>query len=513
MKHSTMKAWQQYEAGKEYNRRIGLYETVRKNERFYRGDQWYGSNADLPHPVFNMTRRITDYLVAAVAPDHLSITYTDDRLPFLDNAEQREAVTRGLQLLGKNADYRWKRDGMKALSYKALLDAAITGDSVLYCWWDAKKKNGQLFGGDLHTDLVENTALFVSDVNRPDIQSQEYLILAGRAGVEQLKDEAREAGVCESDVAKIIPDVEEENSADLLSIEQAGSPKATYLLTFFRENGEVVFEKSTKSCLIKRVHTGLKLYPVVLFNWHAQKHCFHGSAPVSDIIANQKYVNTAYAMAMKHMSDTAFSKVVYDKSRIPEWNNEVGQAIAAVGGGSISDAVSVLGVGSMQEGYLELITNVIETTKGMMGATDSALGDEQANNTSAILALQKASRISLMQVRTNFCKCIGELAAIWADMLCAYSVEDRLLPVENAEGVSAERMSYRLFKGELLSAAAEVEDGDSYTPSATVTLLDKLLEGGHINAEQYLDLLPSGTVMNRKRILQEIQSKGEVTHG
>ena len=31
-------AWQLYENGKEYKRRIGLYETVRQNERFYRGD-------------------------------------------------------------------------------------------------------------------------------------------------------------------------------------------------------------------------------------------------------------------------------------------------------------------------------------------------------------------------------------------------------------------------------------------------------------------------------------------
>ena len=39
-KNTLNKAWLQYEKGKEYKRRIGLYETVRRNERFYRGDQW-----------------------------------------------------------------------------------------------------------------------------------------------------------------------------------------------------------------------------------------------------------------------------------------------------------------------------------------------------------------------------------------------------------------------------------------------------------------------------------------
>ena len=32
-------AWQQYEAGQAYKRRIGLYETVGRNQRFYCGDQ------------------------------------------------------------------------------------------------------------------------------------------------------------------------------------------------------------------------------------------------------------------------------------------------------------------------------------------------------------------------------------------------------------------------------------------------------------------------------------------
>ena len=63
MNYSTKKAWQQYESGKHYKRRIGLYETIRRNERFYRGDQWQNENAELPRPVFNIIRRVMDYLI------------------------------------------------------------------------------------------------------------------------------------------------------------------------------------------------------------------------------------------------------------------------------------------------------------------------------------------------------------------------------------------------------------------------------------------------------------------
>ena len=41
------------ERGREYNRLIGHYETVNKNERYYRGDQWDSGTAnDLPKACF-----------------------------------------------------------------------------------------------------------------------------------------------------------------------------------------------------------------------------------------------------------------------------------------------------------------------------------------------------------------------------------------------------------------------------------------------------------------------------
>ena len=510
MEFSIEKTWKQYEAGKEHKRRIGLYETVRKNERFYRGDQWSDNSAELPHPVFNLTRRITDYLVCAVAPERLTITYTDDKLPFIDNASTRRMIQNGLDLLSKNASYRWKQNQMSALAYQALMDAAISGDGIFYCWWDSKHSNGQPFLGEIHTDLVDNVNLFVADVNRADLQSQDYIILSGRATVESLRNEAIEAGGSPKDVLQIVGDTDLDPAfGSQLATEQDGCEKATYLICFYRDGDEVVFEKSTKNYLIKKVHTGLRHYPVAYFNWHGIKNSFHGSAPVSDLIANQKYVNTAYAMVMKHMSDTAFSKIIYDKSRIPEWSNEVGEAIAAMGGGNVSDAVSVVGVGSMQEGYLDLISNVIDTTKDMMGATDSALGNEEAHNTSAILALQKVSQISLLRVKANFCKCIGELATIWADMLCAYCPQERLLAVIGENGVCADRIDYALLRGELLRATAELEDAGQFTASSTVTLLNNLLDKQYISVVQYLELLPAGSLTNREALIQKIQEKGK----
>ncbi len=506
-------AWQLYEAGKEYKRRIGLYETVRRNEKFYRGDQWPETDASLPRPVFNYVRRITDHLVSNIMPTDLSIHYTDERLPFLDNSALRRRVQEGLQSLDRNAAYRWKRDRMQMLAHKALLNAAISGDGVFYCRWDTASSDGQPFVGDIRTEVLDNTDLFVADVNNADLQAQDYILLSGRATVESLRREAIEFGMSEKDAAKIVGDGEDGTFGDIGNYELRGSEKATYLLRFFRENGEVVFEKTTRNCLLRRVHTGLKYYPVCYFNWCPTKGSFHGTAPVSDMIANQKYINTAYAMVMKHMYDTAFSKVVYDKSRIPEWSNEVGEAIAAMGGGSVGDAVSVLGVGELQDGYLELLTNVVEETKSMMGATDAALGDAPANNTSALMILQQASRLSLRRVTSEFTRAIAELAAIWADMICSYYPAERMLLTSDKDGLAAELPDYALLRTEALRAAIEVGQIDNYTPATTVNLLDKLLADGYIDARQYVELLPVGVISDREALLERMHLKGEELDG
>ena len=515
MNEHTTKAWQQYEAGKEYKRRIGLYETVRKNERFYRGDQWQGAHADLPRPVFNIVRRVTDYLVSSVVPGEVSVSYSDDRLPFLDNESDRARVLEGIRLLDRNADYRWKQSHMDALSYEALLDAAISGDGVFYCYWDSEKQNGQPFLGDVRTILLDNTSLFVADVNKRDIQEQNYILLSGRASVSSLRLEAKENGLSKEEIEKIVPDEETSTrSGDLADFELGGDDqKTTFLVRFFKEDGKVIYEKSVKECVIKRVNTGLSLYPVAYFNWQPAKNSFHGVPPVSCMVANQKYINTAYAMAMKHMSDTAFSKVIYDKSRIPEWSNEVGEAIAAMGGGNVADAVSVVGVGKLQDHYLDLIDSVVDNTKAMMGATESALGDEKANNTSAILTLQEASRIALKQVGAAFRRCIGELAAIWADMLCTYSHPDRLLAYPDDEGnLVAGKPDYKRLREELLRATVQVRNTSAYTPSVMTALLDKLFDGGYLEAEDYLELLPDDHLTGREALMKKIRKKENQTH-
>jgi hypothetical protein len=258
--------------------------------------------------------------------------------------------------------------------------------------------------------------------------------------------------------------------------------------------------------VIRKVYTDCKLYPVAYFNWYPTKNSFHGTSPVTSLIPNQKFINRAYALAMKHMTDTAFSKVVYDKSKIPEWSNGVGEAIAALGGGNISDAVSVVGVGNMQDGYMELIDNAMKVTKELMGATDPALGNIEANNTSAIIALQETSKVTLEQIRAAFYRCIEDMANIWADMISAYYPNGRLLPYKSEDNVEAASIDFDLLREGMVSARIDVAQVARYSAVSAQNMLDKLLELGHITPASYIKRLPAGIVRDRDALILEIEN-------
>ena len=501
MNNSLSKAWLQYEAGKEYKRRIGLYKITRENERFYRGDQWYMiPSGDLPRPVFNVVRRVVDYLTCSVTPEKVSINYTDERSPYLE-IEGREKSTKIAAMLNANARYRWERNGMIKKLYSLVTDAAISGDGVLYSYWKTDLNGDGSYEGDIVTDVIDNVNLFVADVNKNDIQSQEYIILSGRASVSSLKREARANGVSEDSVAKIVSDKDNEldRSGDhsVYELEGDDEEKATYIIKFWREDGKVHFEKSVRECVIARAKTPCSLYPVAYFNWFPTKNSFHGTSVVSGMVPNQKYINRAYAMVMKHMSDTAFSKVIYDKSKIPEWSNEVGEAIAAHGGTNVSDAVTVLGVGKLQDKYLEFLDNVIYTTKELSNATETALGNVSPQNTSAILAIQESSKVPLKLVRAALYQCIEDLANIWADMTIGYYASDRLLPMLEKNGeYHSEAMLIKEGDNISLKAFVEVVDMSTYSSSVTISILDKLLDSGKITLEQYISRIPQEYIEN-----------------
>ncbi len=504
-------AWKQYEEGRAYKRTVGLYHRVDENERFYRGEQWRGvESGGLPTPVFNLIKRVGSYLISAILSYKLSVRYNDGGIPYADPSDATRARQATLEALNRVTACRWQKEGMDLILRRALYDAILAGDGIFYAYFDPDLPGAGEFDGDIRTVTLDSVNLFAADMNSDDLQHQEWLILSGRTSVDMLRREAILAGLPAEEADKIRPDGDYEDGAGDYASFETGD-KATYLIRFSKnEQGFVCWEKCTREMIIRRVQTGMRRYPLAMFHWDGVKNSFHGSSPLTELIQNQKYINKAYAMLMKHMADTAFSKVIYDKRLIPEWSNEVGEAIGVLSGGDVTGVATTLGVGEMQDGYRELIESVIENTKELTGATEIVLGEADPKNTSAIIALREMAEVPLDQVRANVNACLEELAMIWLELMREYFPALR----SQADGCGTVCLDLSRLPGETLTATVDSGASRRFSQSMLLSTLQTLLDGGHITLAEYLERLPEGILTDKEGILARVRSEsGEGGNG
>jgi len=520
-KDNITPAWKDYEAGRDHNDTLGLYDNVTRNELFYIGDQWHGvDSGGLPTPVFNVVGRIVNFLVSSVLTHAVSVSYRDGG-SYPAGSYDGERIGAAIDMLNHSARHRWEKLKMESLLRDGLLDAALTGDAVFYCHWDNSVDTGQPYRGDIAVSRADTRDLFVADVKLDDIQKQDYVMLRGRCPVEKLRDEAKAYGADSREVLSIVPDFDDGYEGENTCRDDDGklrfkpgrearkdspppvSPKATFLIRFWRDrDGIVCWEKCTRTAVVRRGCLGTKLYPVAVMHWIPVRHSYHGASPVTSIIGNQKYINKAYAMAMKHMVDSAFSKVIYDRRLIPEWTNEVGQAIGVNAGGDVSGAVKTVGTGELMPNFTELLGQVIDETKTLLGATETAIGESSMSNTSAIVALQEASEIPLDLVRQRLYQCVEDIALIWADMMREFYHAGRLIPGNHADGV----FDADVLRSAVISAHVDVGAASRFSQILRVNTLDRLLDGGHINLRQYLERLPDGVISDKTGLIDELES-------
>ena len=501
--------WQLYENGKEYHRSLGLYEKASLNERFYRGDQWQGITTNgLPSPVFNIFKRVVDYYVSNILSDSAALRYSFEApMEYGESGVRSAFIEEAEKLCNAVADHRWEKDKIGSKLADALKDAALSGDGVAYVYWDKDVKTGQPFGGDFRTVLLDNTNVFFGNPNISDVQKQPYILISGRETVEDVKKTAKRAGADEHTLRQIVSDRDTDGqSGELGAAELEGTKCVTIIKLFKGENGNI-FRKSVKGAVvIPDTDLGIGLYPICFFNWTKVKNCWHGEPAATGLAENQVFINKGYAMMMKHMMDTAFSKVVYDATVIDEWTNRVGEAIAV--NGSVDNVARVLTGGSMQSGMLEVVNLAITHTKEFLGATDTALGNIDPRNTSAIIAVQQASAMPLQNIRRQLHQFIEDLGLIWLEFMIAYYDELRVVP--SGDGGWKGFTLKKELAGMLRSCRVDVGASTQWSEISALNTLDNLLSRGHISLKQYLERIPDGIVPKKSELIEEIERSEEV---
>ena len=549
MADKMTKAWHRYEQGRSYNSRLtpNQYDLVNTNIEFFAGNQWLHLNQSaamqkLPKPTFNIIKRVASLFVASLTSSAASISFDElsyyastdlRRLGGSDDENAAAIATAEVQnLLEKfKMDYRIR---------EALFDGAQTGDYCAHFYWDADAiPYGGAFGeyrGEICMELVDGINVMFGNPNTSDVEKQPYILIVGRDTVENLEAERKghnDGGVVDADadymdIAGVGGKTELEADAE--------SGKALFVYMYEKKKGTVHVTKATKSCVIyEDVDTGLSRYPIAWGNWEKQKNQYHGRALVTGIIPNQIFINTMFAMVMRHLQLMGFPKTVYNAELISHWNNEVGQAVGVRGlmpGQNISQVAYNLQPADMSNQIIMAIDKAVSYTKDCLGATDAQLGNVKPDNTSALMVLQNSAEVPLENTRAGMYEWLEDIGAILLDMMGTYYgmrpvVRDRTFeePVINGTGMPmidpttgmlqvntvtrrvAEQFDFTQFKNLWFNVRVNAGATTYYSEIAMVQTLDNLRRDGTLEVIDYLERIPDKLIPRKAELIRDLKER------
>ncbi len=220
-KNNITRAWQAYDAGRNYNHRLSpnQYDIVNTNIEFYAGNQWLhlpqtAASSKLPKPVFNIIKRVTNVQVANLISGGISVNL--EPLSYYDGSSVEDPDSSACEFAQAELDNLFDKLKVNYRARDALFDGAITGDYCAHFYFDptAIPYGGRLgphVKGEIKMELVDGINVMFGNPNSPDVQAQPYVLIIGRDTVDNLNEELRMHNKNTDDV--ITPDSDTENQS------------------------------------------------------------------------------------------------------------------------------------------------------------------------------------------------------------------------------------------------------------------------------------------------------------
>jgi hypothetical protein len=522
--------WQLYKDGLDYKSSLNLFATTNRNERFYAGHHWDGvDTGGLPQVRLNVTKRIVNWKVSQIMSDMLTMQFSAENSANYDPADpdkiaRLQEVARLLTDYAKTVDENLKQS---TLDEQALFDAALSGDGIIYYYWDETidagvNEYGAKVMGDINAEIIDNVCYFPGNTSdpRPNDKKgpiQPYIILSFRKLVRDVREEAKRNGASQDEINKITGDSDTQYRAGDRAKKEPNKDAAggycTVLLKMWVKNGTIWARKSTQSAIVRKDwDTGLHRYPVASMQWIPRKNSCHGEAEATELIPNNIAINKLMATMILWTMLNAYPKPVYDTNRIDGWSSDITKAIPV--NGDITGAAMYLQPAGLPASVQNLFELLVQTTKDMAGANETALGDDSVTKTAAgIVALQKASALPLTTHKRRFAQFKEDQGLIWLDFwLTKYNVPRMLTVKRNNPETRQEEVVQIPFDGSQYSQTTfslkiDVGASTQWSEVASIQTLDSLLDKQLITFRQYLERIYNGLIPDKEGLIDEIEQQ------
>ena len=514
--------WKRFDKGYSFNENIGLYDQVTVNENFFIGNQWEGVESNgLPTPTYNMFKRVINFQVSTITSDNLVIRAIP--MPSTSKLAMKE-LEKIADIVSQQFDAIIKRNRIVAKNREFLRNAAVTGDGCMHFYFDPTIENGQDVKGEIVAEIIDNLRVMFGNPNCRDVQRQPFIIIYRREMVDEVQyraEQYKEAGLCDiEDIESIKPDSDKfQNKYDNFT-----DDKVTVVTYYFRnrDTGTIWCIEATEQGILREAYdTEYTLYPLIWINWDYIRDCYHGQAMVTGLLANQKFINKMFALVGISLLTTAFPKVIYDRNRITRWDGSVGTAVGVQG--NVTDVAKVLDGASISPQIAQFIELSFDKTHSLLGASDVAMGDSRPDNTSAIIALQRAANTPMELTKQNDYQCLEDAGRIWIDIM-SVRYGTRMVEMSMDMGKVGEQplgmnlpkqnftqpFDFSTLKQIPLTIEQEAGASSYWSEMASMQTLDNLLMNHLITPEQYISRLPNGYITKKEELLADFRAAAMV---
>ena len=507
--------WVLYNKHVDYARMHGFFDEIDKNNNFFNGDQWVGLQIEGVEPVqYNFIKPIVNHKVNIITKNLRAINYSADNI---EGTEFRKTAKEVCDLFNQRAARVWEKDQLDDKCKKIIRQAAINSEGIMYVSYDDEDNNPK-------NEILNKVDVFYGNENEPDIQLQPYILAKKRLSVVEAKELAKFYEVSDDDISKIVGDDDTTDEAGISAKDEV-NPMVTIITKFYKKDGVIHFDKSTKTVEIcKDKNMGTTRYPFCHTLWSDKEGSARGEGEVRTLISNQIETNKNLLRRLIAVKNTAYPQKVYnsDKIKNPEAIGVVGGMIE-VQGVNVDDvhkAFAISNPGQMSPDAEKLQNELISTTRELANAGDIATGSvnpEQASGR-AILAVQQANDQPLDDQSLALNTMLEDMARIWMEMWKVHNKDGMKLesietdPISGDDIIKIKEIDSNVLEKLKTSVKIDVTPKSAYDKYAQELSLENLSQTNlFMNTawlKDYVSLLDSDATMPKLK-LEELIKKRE----
>lgn len=506
-----------------FNNSLDFYDMCRKNNRFYHGDQWLGmKTTKIQLMTSNFLQRPVSYFVSQIVSDDIGFELS----PMIPGSVVDEAI----DALPDLVERVFHRNDFRNLNRDVIKQAAIECEGVVHWFFDETVETSQLSRGDIRCERLPTVNVLFGNPYSNSIQDQPYILIKRRVPVEQMRERARLMGCTQADEIKADSDSQrmagmertpdQERVTEILKYWKVTKSEKRKLadgtedehtkttVHFCRIVGDIAVQKDT-ACRYS-------LYPIARMLWNPQDGRYHGSCAITSFIPTQITVNRMLTLVCEYIKNFGLPKVFYKQQSFPHGFRADPTRAYAV---SEDPNLAVYQIGAAADvpaGIINLLDKLVETSRDFMGTSDAALGNIRPDNTSAIVAVQKATAAPLMLQTMQFYQYVRDCIRIVIDQIGAFYGKRLIRYEQDDAGTDIPLyIDFDAINIDEMDLTVDVGAASYWSELTAIQTIDNLVGAGFLDLSDpeqkllYLDIVPKKYIPDRAKLVKFFEDRAK----